>query len=375
MPRSPAVLDARVLNRALLERQMLLRRLRLSAVEAIERVVGLQAQSPNPPYIGLWTRLERFDADDLSRAITDRRIVRVALMRSTIHMVSGRDCLLLRPLVQPVLARQLKGSAHGRNVAGIPLDELVAAGRTLVDERPRTMSELGTLLRERWPGRYPESLAFAIRNHVPLVQVPPRGLWKRGGTLSCTSAESWLGRPLDRESSIDTLILRYLAAFGPATVMDVQAWSGLTRLREPLERLRPELRVFRSQNGDDLFDLPDAPRPRGTTSAPPRFLPEFDNVLLAHADRSRIIPAGYRPRIASMNGMVPATILVDGFVRGTWKVERHRRAARLVIEPFARLGRTDRAGLEKEGLRLLSFVAPGVDDYDVEFRPVAGSAR
>jgi hypothetical protein len=371
MARSPTVLDSRALNRALLERQMLLRRSRLSAVEAIERLVGLQAQAPNPPYIGLWTRLEDFDANELSRAITDRRVVRVVLMRATIHMVSDRDCLFLRPLVQPVLERQLRGSRHGRNVDGIPLEELVAAGRTLVDERPRTMSELGSLLRERWPGRYAGSLAFAIRNHVPLVQIPPRGLWKQGGTLACTSAESWLGRPLDRESSIDTLIFRYLSAFGPATVMDVQAWSGLTRLREPLERLRPRLRVFRSEGGDDLFDVPDAPRPRATAPAPPRFLPEFDNVLLAHADRSRIIPDDHRPRIASKNGMVPATVLVDGFVRGTWKVEKRRRSARLVIEPFAPIGKRDRAGLEAEGLGLLSFVAPDAEGLDVEFGPAS----
>jgi hypothetical protein len=351
-------LGNRSLNRALLERQLLLRRHAMPVVEAVERLVGLQAQSPNPPYIGLWTRLERFTPADLSRCIADRRAVRIVLMRATIHLVSDRDCLMLRPLVQPVLERQLRGSAHGRNVAGIDLRELVAAGRELVEEKPLTMTELGARLGKRWPNRYSASLAFAIRNHVPLVQVPPRGLWGESGQPTCTSAERWLGQPLDGAASIDTLIARYLAAFGPATVMDIQAWSGLTKLREAVDRLRPRLRVFQSEDGKELFDLPDAPRPDPDTPASPRFLPEFDNILLAHADRRRIIADEHRKRIATLNGMVPGTVLIDGFVRGAWKVRRARGGATLEIGMYARLPRKERGALMEEGERLLGFLAP-----------------
>jgi hypothetical protein len=363
------VLGQRALNRALLERQFLLRRRKMSVEAAIERLVGLQAQSPNAPYVGLWARLESFRTDQLSRLITDRKVVRIALMRSTIHMVSDRDCLMLRQLVQPVLDREMRGSAHGRNIAGIEIDQLVAAGRAIVEERPRTTADLGELLAERWPGHYSRSLAYAIRNNVPLVQVPPRGLWGQGGQPTCTSAESWLGRSPDGSASIDTLILRYLAAFGPATVMDIQAWSGLTKLREEVGRLRPGLRVFRNEDGSDLFDLPDAPRPDPGVPSPPRFLPEFDNLLLSHADRRRVISDDHRKRMATLNGMIPGTILVDGFVAGVWRVRRRRGAATLAIAPYERLRKKDVAPLVAEGERLLEFVAPDADTREVELGP------
>src|ERR687891_299560 len=328
-------LGLRELNRATLERQMLLRRRKLSAVEAIERLVGMQAQAPAPPYIGLWTRLKNFHPDELERLILERRAVRIALMRNTVHLVSARDCLALRPLMQPVLDRGLYATRANRaHLDGIDVDALVAAGRALLEEEPHTARELGELLQEQRPDRDAASLARAIRHLVPLVQVPPRGLWGKSGPAAHTTAEAWLGRPLDPTPSIEETISRYLGAFGPATVKDVQTWSGLTRLGEVIERIRPRLRIFRDEHGKELFDLPDAPRPDADTPAPPRFLPEFDNLILSHADRSRIIADDYRKAIASKNGMVPATVLVDGFVRGTWKTKRTRGKATLVIEPF-----------------------------------------
>jgi hypothetical protein len=360
------VLGPRELNRATLERQLLLRRRKLSAVEAIEHLVGMQAQAPAPPYVGLWTRLEDFHPDDLKRLILERRAVRIALMRNTVHLVSARDCLAMRPLMQPVFDRTLYSTRANRaNLEGVDIEALVAAGRALLEERPRTAKELGKLLQEQWPEHDPASLARAIRHLVPLVQVPPRGLWGKSGPAAHTTAEAWLGRPLDPASSLEETILRYLGAFGPATVKDVQTWSGLTRLGEVIERVRPRLRIFRDERGKELFDVPDAPMPDPDTPALPRFLPEFDNLILSHADRTRVIAEEYRKAIASKNGMVPASVLVDGFVRGTWKTERSRGKATLEVKPFEPLAKEDRDALAEEGEQLIRFTGAG--SYEIRF--------
>ena len=291
-------------------------------------------------------------------------------MRSTIHLVTARDCLALRPVVQPALDRDLFGNhTHGPPIKGMGIEALVAAGRALLEERPRTGKELGALLAERWPGRPPASLAYAVRNLVPLIQVPPRGVWGKSGPAAHTTAETWLGRPLDPDRSPDGMVTRYLAAFGPATVKDAQAWSGLTRLREVFERLRPDLRTFRDERGGELFDLPDAPRPDPDTPAPPRFLPEFDNALLSHADRTRIIGDEYRKRISARLGMVPGAVLVDGFVRGTWKGRRTCKKATVEIEPFEPLPNGDRDALAEEAEKLVHFVAEpeGAEAFEVRF--------
>jgi hypothetical protein len=360
------MLNRRALNRALLERQMLLRRWHLPVEEAIERLVGMQAQAPNPPYVGLWSRLTDFRHDDLGRLIAERRVVRIAVMRGTIHLVSARDALALRPMTQPVLDRGLQ-SAYGRQIAGLDLRAVVDAGRLLIEESPRTTAEVGVLLAERWPDRDPAALRQVVRCLVPLVQVPPRGIWGSSGAAAHTTAEAWLGCPLDAESSPDVMLKRYLAAFGPATVNDMQVWSGLTGLRGVVERMRPELRTFRDDGGRELFDVPGGPLPDPETPAPPRFVPEFDNLILSHADRSRVIDEHHRKRIATRNGMVPGTVLVDGFVHGTWTVKRQRAAATLVIEPFASIPRQERAALEEEGMRLLAFVAGDAQVCDVRF--------
>ncbi|MQA13396.1 MAG: winged helix DNA-binding domain-containing protein [Pseudonocardiaceae bacterium] len=363
------VLSRRALNRAMLERQLLLRRGSWTVPEVIEHLVGMQAQAPTPPYFGLWTRLTGFRPDDLAGLITGRQVARIALMRGTVHLVTADDCLALRPVVQPVLQRSLAHSTHGKQLTGIDTAELVATGRDLVEQRPRAGVELGELLARRWPDRDPTALSMAVRCLVPLVQLPPRGVWGAGGQLTVTTAEAWLGRPLDDDPSPDAVMLRYLAAFGPASVMDVQAWSGLTRLREVAERLRPQLRGFRDEQGRELLDLPDAPRPDPATPAPVRFLPEFDNVLLSHADRSRVISDEHRKRVATRNGMVPGSLLVGGFFRGTWKITRQRGTATLVVDPYTRLSKKDTAAVLREGARLLSFAAADADGHDLRFTP------
>jgi hypothetical protein len=362
------VLSQRSLNRALLERQWLLRRSTLSVEKLLQHLVGMQAQAPRSPYFGLRTRLEDFQPDALSRLILRKRAVRIALMRSTLHLVTAKDCLALRPVLQSMLERNLfVGSAHGKALAGMDIAALVAAGRALVEEKPRTHAELGKLLKERWPERAAPSLAYAIRNLVPLVQVPPRGLWDTSGQATCTTAEHWLSPSEGAESSVDELLLRYLAAFGPASVKDAQVWSGLTRLREVFERLRPQLRTFQDEHGAELFDLPQAPSPDPETPAPPRFLPDFDNVLLSHADRTRIISEEHRKALVTPNGVQEATFLVDGFVRGTWAIEREGARAALLVQPFTPLAKAERAALTEEGARLLAFTEPDAEAHDVRF--------
>jgi hypothetical protein len=349
------MLTQRALNRALLARQFLLQRRRLPAMAAIEHLVGLQAQAPLAPYVGLWTRLAGFEPGELSDAMLERRAVRMSLMRATIHLVSADDALVLRPLIQPVLERGFRGSPFGRAVAGRDMTDVIAAGRELVEASPRTSPEIARVLSERFPDVPTDSLAYVVSYLVPLVHVPPRGVWGRTGPVARTSLEAWLGRPLASSPSIDQLVLRYLAAFGPATVQDVRAWSGLTGLDATVDRLRPRLVTFRDERGKELFDLPDAPRPEPETPAPPRFLPEYDNVLIGHADRSRIIPAGRAIPLLPGNGAKTGTVLLDGMFGGTWRVTQEDGEASLTIEPFEPVARSVRIGLEEEGHRLLAF--------------------
>jgi hypothetical protein len=359
-----APLSWRALGRATLARQHLLSRADLSAEQTLTHLVGMQGQAPQAPYIGLWSRLAGFQAEELSGLLLDRRVVRIAVMRNTVHLVTAADALALRPLTQVIFDRDLRTNAtHTRRLEGLDLAEVTAAARALVEERPRSTKDLGALLRERWPDREPTALAFVARNTLPMVQVPPRGLWRRGGQPTLTTTEAWLGRQ-PAAPDADSLVTRYLGAFGPATVQDAQAWSGLTGLREVFERL-PLLRL-RDDQGRELFDLPDAPRPDEEAPAPVRFLAEFDNLILSHADRTRVIArADWQTMMDSR--LAPRAVLVDGYVRATWKITEQRDTADLLIEPLGRIGRRERAALEREGAALLAFAAPKAQTTAVRF--------
>ena len=361
------VLSQRALNSALLERQLLLRRDTMSVGAAIEHLVGQQAQVPKDPYLGLWSRLKAFDPQELSGMIEGRRAVRAALMRRTIHLVTAQDMLTLRPLMTQVLNRLFfTGSPFGRALGAVDVDEVVAAGRVLVEERPHTRIELAAALGARWPNRDADALAYAVQYLVPLVQVPPRGLWDKGGRAIWAPAESWIGAPLSRNPSIDDLTMRYLAAYGPASIMDMRSWSGLTRLRKVFDRLRPGLRVFLNERGREVFDVPDAPRPEPETPAPPRFLPEYDNLLLGLADRTRMVSEEQRTELSAAEGtQTLRTVLVDGVVAGSWAILHEAERATLVVEPVVQVSKTDREQLRHEGAALLELLAGDAASHDV----------
>lgn len=359
------VLGPCALNRALLARQLLLRRSAGGVEETLEHLVGMQAQAPLAPYVGLWSRLAGFAPAQLGEALEQRRAVRMPLMRATLHLVTARDAFALRPAVQRVLVTSFAGQPFAREIADVDVDALLAAGRGVLAEHPRTRAELAPLLRVAWPDHDARSLAYAITYLLPLVQVPPRGVFGRSGPAAWTPVEHWLRDARDAPvpppdqtpASLPELVLRYLAAFGPASVRDLQAWSGLTRTSETVAALAPHLLRLRDEHGQELLDLPSAPRPDPATPAPPRFLPEYDNVLLAHADRTRVIEDGSGPPLFAGNGATMGTVLVDGFLRATWRIERADERALLRVEPAVALGADDAAEVEQEGLRLLAFLA------------------
>jgi DNA glycosylase AlkZ-like len=353
------VISDRALNRTLLRRQLLLERVRRPALDVVEHLVGMQAQEPADPYVGLWTRLAGFDPAELAAAVDAGHAVRIALQRSTIHLVTAADCVALRPVLGPVLERMARSSFRTR-LAGVDEAELAAAAVELVRQQPRTFGELGRLLRERWPDREEIALAMTARALVPMVQLPPRGVWGRGGRAVHGLAADRLGRPVGSEAAPDRLVLRYLAAFGPATVADVQNWSGLTRLAEVVDRLRPRLRADRAADGRELLDLPDAPRCDPEVPAPVRFLPQFDNVLLGHADRSRIVPAGAAALFDEQFHW--SSVLVDGMLRAAWRLDRK---AGVLHVRAPELSKAERAAVADEGLALLGLLAPAATAPDV----------
>lgn len=349
------VLDTRALNRATLARQLLLDRADLPAHDAVAHLCGLQAQEPQEPFTGLWSRLRAFDPAVLSDLLTGRRVVRTHLMRRTVHLLTADDVLAWRARFDTMLRQRVLGT-YRRELDGVDLDELAAAGRAvLADGEPRSMGEIARAVADRWPEPGPRPLGeMLIAALIPSAQLPPRGLWRTKAGVRTLPLADWLGRDVDPAPDDRALVRRYLAAFGPAATADIRAWSGLTGLPATVKALRDELAVFRDERGRELLDLPDAPRPDPETPAPPRFLPAFDNAILGYDDRTRIIVDAHR----GLSVAGERVLLVDGRVSATWTVD----AGTVVVTPLRRLPKADRAAVEEEGGALASFLSDGESD-------------
>ena len=356
---SGEVLTTRALNRATLARQMLLEREQVSAVEAIERLAGLQAQEPKPPFLGLWTRVRGFEPGELLDALRGGEVVRATLMRATLHLMSARDFDALRPALQPAIGAAL--DVVGDRKKGISPAEVSAAARELLADGPRRFDELRAALAEQFPDVDNRVVGYAVRLNLPLVMVPTGDPWAypRNAQFRLTDVG------IDTPAAPDELVLRYLAAFGPASATDFQRWSGLKGAKAVLGGLRERLVTFRDERGRELFDLPGAPRPGEDAEAPPRLLPEFDNLMLAHDDRTRVIADEHRGEVVTKNLRIRATVLWDGIVIATWAIERKRDAATLRIAPFGPLPRGAKAALTDEAEALLRFAEPDARTFAV----------
>ncbi|MEV0234455.1 winged helix DNA-binding domain-containing protein [Nonomuraea sp. NPDC050786] len=353
------ILNQRVLARTTLDRQLLLRRSSLSPLEAVERLVAVQGQDIDAPYVGLWSRLASFTQSDLAALLYGKQVVRGSLLRVTQHLVSADDYLWIRPLLQAMFSR--RQGAWNRVMPGVDVEELTKLSREHLAGRTLTRSQLRDLLHERWPSADAAALGWSAQAVVPVVHTPPNGIWGTRGATPFTLAEEWLGRPLEASPPVERLVVRYLAAFGPASVMDVQMWSGLTRLRSVVEQMT-FLRKFHDMEGRVLYDLPDAPLAAEDVPAPVRFLPWFDNLIVAFHDRSRLMTPEQRKAVC-VGSVVYPTFLVDGTVGGMWDLKN----GVLTVEPFRPLPDGVREELAVEGARLMAFA--GVEEGSIAWLP------
>ena len=337
------VLTLRELNRATLARQLLLQRKRLSPTAVIERLVGMQAQSPQAPYVGIWTRTTSFRREALERELAKGAVVKATVMRQTLHLVTQREYALLRAALSETnfpwessLSRRLAPAVRALAEKG-----LVTTAEAMAYLK-REHGLTGVNARRAWRGA-------RVRAHV--LHHHESALWRPRSDSRFVPVEPESHDPTEARAEV---FRRYLAAFGPATRRDIVAWSMMhvPEIGRALDRLEPLLR-FRDEEGRDLLDVPRAPLPDPDTPAPVRFLPKWDNVLLAWADRTRVLPEQYRKTVISMNGDVAQTFLVDGFVAGIWRVEN----GRVVTEPFSALPRPVRRELEDEAGLLEAFLA------------------
>ncbi len=348
-------LDNRVLNRTLLARQHLLARTTADVATVVEHLIGLQAQDVPPPFVALWSRVADFDPDIVDRGLEDRSLARITLMRGTIHLVTARDARRIAPHIQPELEKApfRKGFNFGATV-GLDPEEVRAAGEAALGAEPMSAAELRELAQQRWPDRNGSALLQTWLYLLPVLQVPPRGKWRNNSRPTWCRIESWLG-PVVTDYPVDDLVLRYLRAFGPASTMDMQSWSRLTGFKEVVERLGDQLRTYTDDRGRTLYDVADGVLEDPDRPAPVRYLSWYDNALLSHKDRARIVPESVD---FSVSGTLVSSVLVDGFLAGLYKVYADKDVATLRMSVRAALTKRQAADVEAEGLRLLAFLEP-----------------
>lgn len=363
-------LTLRQLNRATLARQLLLERADIPVLAAVERLCGIQAQEARPPFVGLWSRVAKFRAEDLHGLLHKRTVVRATFLRGTLHVLSAKDYATFRAVLQPVLDEGQR--VLGTRAKGLDIDKVLPVAMALFQEQPRDFNELRALLQAEFPDVNERALGFSTRMRLPLVMVPTDARWAFPSVADFTLAEDWLSTSLSEDDTPDELVRRYLAAYGPATAADVQTWSGLRGVKQVLARLRPELITVRDEQGKELFDLPDAPRPDGDVPAPPRFLPEFDNLVLSHAERSRVIADDHRGHVVTKNLRVRASVFYDGFACGIWDIERKKNSVTLRVTPFRRLPAAAVGALTEEAEATLGFIEPDAPGAGVRFEEPLG---
>lgn len=344
----------RELNRALLARQMLLERERITVPRGVERLCAIQGQWSLSPYIALWSRLVDFERDALTKAFEKKQVVKATLMRITLHVVSTRDFLALAQIWV-----EQRREEFLRN--GTDPDALEKTLRGAL-KKPRTHSELYAEL--------PDVYTWRVRSLVPIVHLPPSGTWRYHGPTQLSPCEVWLGKPCgDATTGAKLLVERYLSAFGPASQSDLLRFAGLRvkDVKPGLDALEERIVRFKGEDGRVLLDLDGAPLPDGDTPAPARFLPKWDSTILAYDRRARILPDEYAKRVIKKNGDIVPTFLVDGRVAGRWDVELKKENATLVLSPFARAPRDSKRELEEEGERLLRWHEPDADTHAVRW--------
>ncbi|MEP6813368.1 MAG: winged helix DNA-binding domain-containing protein [Actinomycetota bacterium] len=343
------VLTLKELNRATLARQLLLERKKIGVLPAIERLAGLQAQWPPSPYVGLWSRIAGFKRESLERAVRSGEVVKPTVMRGTLHLVTTRD--------YPVFWFALRDMAAWYDETHLAhAEKAMRSLRKLADAGPVTHNEALEHLREHYGHEDLEGRRVfrALRRHAHLLHTPDSALWtSRPLGVFVRHPEP---KPMAVEAARLELVRRYLGAFGPSTRADIADWSGLrvSDFATALDALEP-LRRFRDENGRELLDVQRAPLPAADTPVPVRFLPKWDNTLLAHADRRRVLPEELRKTVIGKNGDVTQTFLVDGIVAGSWNADKK---GKVTIAPFAPLPRVARRAVEDEAARLEAWLAP-----------------
>lgn len=328
---------AKQINRSYLARQHLLERVEMTAHQAIEYLVALQAQDVMPPFIGLWSRLQGFRPEGINNGLLDRTLVRATSLRPTVHLTTRRDVLKLLPIMLPGYVRMAQAPTSIRGLfSRVDIADVTTWANWLMNNTDRGAEEMRERARIDWPEEDPQLLASAVQWILPLCQIPPRGVWKTNARPRWALADQWLGEPLETTSNLEELVLRYIRAFGPMATGDIQAWSRLTGLKPVIDSLRPDLRLLIDEVGRELLDLPESLWPEEATAVPVRFLGAYDNLWLAHKDRSRILAEDHRLLIMN-NGIGRPAVLIDGLIAARYRIDVRKRRAILSIQPFREL--------------------------------------